>query len=71
MNIMTQILQLSRQIGAWWHAAKFVLAILIVALLISQGLHPVWGILLFIYRRAALRVCLFLGLLYWLTQGIL
>jgi hypothetical protein len=57
--------------GAWWNVAKFLLAAIIVALLISQGLHPVWGILLFIYRRAAFKVCLFLGLLYWLTHGIM
>lgn len=57
--------------GAWWNIVKFLLAVVAVVLLISQGLHPVWGILLLIYRRAAFRVCIFLGLLYWLTHGII
>ncbi len=49
----------------------FILSLILAAFLISQGLHPAWGILLFIYRKTALRICLFLGLLYWLTHGIM
>ena len=55
----------------WWTLAKYTLAALFVMFLISRGLHPVWAILLVIYRKAALRICLFLGALYWLTQSIL
>ncbi len=66
--IMMRLLILGR---AWWRIAKFILAAIVVALLIWQGLHPVWGILLLIYRKTAMWVCVILGLLYWLTNGIL
>lgn len=64
---MTRLLN----IGRAWETAKFFIAVAVVLLLISQGLHPVWGILLLIYRKAAMRVCVILGLLYWLTHSII
>lgn len=70
-DVMTKLLYIGGQMGAWWSVAKFLLAVILVTFLISQGLHPAWGIVLFIYRKAALRICLLLGLLYWLTHGII
>lgn len=64
---MTRLLNIERA----WETAKFLIAVAVVVLLISQGLHPVWGILLLIYRKTAMWVCVILGLLYWLTNGIL
>ncbi len=57
--------------GAWWNVVKFLLAVIVVAFLIWYGLHPAWGILLFIFRKAAFRICIFMGLLFWLTHGII
>jgi uncharacterized membrane protein len=68
---MARLINIWLQTALWWRGAKFLLAVIIVAFLIAQGLHPVWGILLFIFRKAAFRICIFLGLLYWLTHGIL
>jgi hypothetical protein len=68
---MTKLINIGQQVAMWWHIAKFILAAIVVALLIWQGLHPVWGVLLFIFRKAAFRVCVFLGLLYWLTHGLI
>ena len=69
--MMRRWLNIEQQMSAGWRIAKFILAAVVVALLIWQGLHPVWGIGLFIYRKAAIRVCIFLILLYWLTHGII
>ncbi len=69
--MMRRLLNIEQQLGAGWRVIVFLLAAVVVALLIWQGLHPVWGILLFIYRKAAIRVCIFLILLYWLTHGII
>ncbi len=69
--MMTRLINLAGQALMWWNVAKFIFAVVVVALLIWQGLHPAWGVLLFIFRRAAFRVCIFLGLLYWLTHGLI
>ncbi len=68
---MTRLINLAGQACALWNIAKYIFAVVVVAILIRQGLHPAWGVLLFIFRRAAFRVCIFLGLLYWLTHGLL
>jgi hypothetical protein len=68
---MMKLMNVGWRIGVWARIAGFVLAAVVVGLLIRQGLHPAWGVLLFLYRKAAFRVCIFLGLLYWLTHGIL
>ncbi len=68
---MEKLLNIGRQMSSWWSATKYIIAIILVVFLIINGLHPVWGILLFLYRKAAMRVCIFLGLLFWLTQGII
>ncbi|GAB0482928.1 Uncharacterised protein [Alistipes sp. cv1] len=65
---MTRLLNINK---AWWTLAKYALAILFVWFLISRGLHPVWAILLVIYRKSVLRVCLVLAALYWLTHSII
>jgi hypothetical protein len=69
--MMTKLINLGQQVAMWWHIAKFILAAIVVMLLIWQGLHPAWGVLLFIFREASVRVCVFLGLLYWLTHGLI
>jgi len=54
-----------------WTICKYVLAGLVFWFLTTRGVHPVWCILLIIYRKAALRILVFLGLLYWLTSSLM
>jgi hypothetical protein len=69
--MMIKLINIGQQVAMWWFIAKFIFAAIVVALLIWQGLHPAWGVLLFIFRKAAFRVCVFLALLYWLTHGLI
>ena len=49
----------------------YALAALIAWYMISRGVHPAWIVVLFIFRKAVLRICIFLALLFWLTQSII
>ncbi len=69
--MMTKLINIGRQVGMWRHIVQYLFAVIVVLFLVCQGLHPAWGVLLFIFRRAAIRVCLLLGLLYWLTHGLI
>ncbi len=69
--MMTKLINIGRQVGMWRHIVQYLFAVIVVLFLVCQGLYPAWGVLLFIFRRAAMRVCLLLGLLYWLTHGLI
>lgn len=65
---MTKLIDI-RQIGIT--ILRYGLAALAVWFLASKGLHPAWGVLLIIYRKAAFRILIAFGLFYWITSSIM
>lgn len=65
---MTRLLNIGRNI---WPIAKFVLTTLIYLLLLKMGVHPFWGLLLILYRKAVFRIILILAAFYLLTAPLL
>ena len=65
---MTRFLNIARNI---WTVAKFVLTVLVFAVLLKMGVHPFWGLLIILYRRTVFRIILLLAALYLISAPLM